>query len=365
MRRGSKQRVSFSLMQLNIGLTDCSFGLIATEKGFNIFVGGNGGASPKHSELLAKDVPPDDIIPILDRYLMFYIRTADKLQRTARWLENLPGGIKYLKEVILEDKLGICAALEQQMGELVGTFFDEWREAVEAPEREKKFAQFDNTSETLENMEVEMDRGQERPVYWATESVKEDFKNTKWTSLSWQPIIEASHFKGADLAPNGISATIKRGDTQLAIFRVKGKWLASQQMCPHKRQFVLSDGLIGDKDDKLWVSCPYHKRNFELTGEQAGRCQNDEEVSIATFPVEEREDGMVYLKLPPVHELDGVLGTKKWMVKKGESGEGPFVKLDRRLGPDGVGRRGRKPKMLDVEMKTAVQPVGGGMSIDW
>lgn len=342
-----------------------SFGLIATEKGFNIFVGGNGGASPKHSELLAKDVPPDDIIPILDRYLMFYIRTADKLQRTARWLEALPGGIAYLKQVILEDKLGICASLEEQMGELVGTFFDEWKEAIEEPTLAKKFNQFDNTTDTLENMETELDRGQERPVYWAKESAKVDFKNTKWTSLAWQPIIEASHFKGADMAPNGISATIKRGDTQLAIFRVKGKYLASQQMCPHKRQFVLSDGLIGDSGDKLWVSCPYHKRNYELTGEQAGRCNNDDEVSIATFPVEEREDGMVYLKLPPVHELDGVLGTKKWMVKKGESGEHPFEKLDRRLGADGVGRRGRKPHMeLGATSQKAVA-AGGGIDIDW
>ncbi|PMD55766.1 nitrite reductase-like protein [Hyaloscypha bicolor E] len=338
------------------------FGLIATEKGFNIFVGGNGGASPKHSELLAKDVPPDDVVPILDRYLMFYIRTADKLQRTARWLENLPGGIKYLREVILQDKLGICASLEAQMEELVGTFFDEWAEAIRDPEIRKKFAQFDNTSDTLQNMELEEDRGQTRPVYWAKESVKEDFRNTKWTSLTWQPIIEASHFKGADEAPNGISATIKRGDTQLAVFRVKGKWLASQQMCPHKRSFVLSDGLIGDSNDKLWVSCPNHKRNFELNGEQAGRCQNDEDLSIATFPVEEREDGMVYLKLPPVHELDGVLGTKKWMVKKGESGEGPFEKLDRRLGPNGVGMRGRKP----FEAKKAVAAGGpNGTTIDW
>ena len=297
---------------------------------------------------------------------MFYIRTADKLQRTARWLEALPGGINYLKSVILDDSLGICSSLEKQMEELVGTFFDEWKEAIEEPEREKKFAQFDNTSETLENMEVELDRGQERPVYWAKDSAKVDFKNTKWTSLSWQPIIAASHFAGADQAPNGISATIKRGDTQLAIFRVKGRYLASQQMCPHKRQFVLSDGLIGDKDDKLWVSCPYHKRNFELVGEQAGRCQNDEEVSIATFEVEERADGMVYLKLPPVHELDGVLGTKKWMVKKADAMESQFVKLDARLGADGVGRRGRKPKVLEngVAERGAI-PAGGGISIDW
>jgi nitrite reductase (NAD(P)H) len=73
------------------------FGCIATEKGFNIFVGGNGGATPRHSEILAKDVPPDDVIPVLNRYLMFYIHTADRLQRTARWVEQLSGGIKYLR----------------------------------------------------------------------------------------------------------------------------------------------------------------------------------------------------------------------------------------------------------------------------
>jgi nitrite reductase (NAD(P)H) len=84
------------------------FGLVATEKGYNIYVGGNGGAKPRHSEILAKDVPLHDVIPILDRYLALYIRTADRLQRTARWIENLPGGIKYLREVILDDRLGLA-----------------------------------------------------------------------------------------------------------------------------------------------------------------------------------------------------------------------------------------------------------------
>jgi nitrite reductase (NAD(P)H) len=350
-------------------LTTTSFGLIATENGFNIFVGGNGGASPKHSELLAKDVPPDDVVQILDRYLMFYIRTADKLQRTARWLEKLPGGINYLREVILDDKLGICASLEEQMEELVGTFYDEWVEAIKDSQRKKHFQQFANTKDTLETMEKEEDRGQSRPVYWTKESVKEDFKITKWTSLTWQPIIEASHFKDADVSPNGISANIKRGDTQLAVFKVKGKYYCTQQMCPHKRAFVLSDGLIGDDlaSNKLWVSCPYHKRNYELSGESAGKCTNDDEVSIATFPVEERDDGMVYLKLPPVHELDGVLGTSKWMIKKEDvAGIEPFKKLDARLGwkPNGVGMKGRKP-WDGPHLDGKAVKVGGGDSIDW
>ncbi|MCJ1255253.1 hypothetical protein MMC24_003069 [Lignoscripta atroalba] len=348
------------------------FGLIATEKGFNVFVGGNGGSKPRHSELLAKDVPPDDIIPMLDRYLMFYIRTADKLQRTARWVEQLPGGIKYLREVILEDKLGICASLEQQMIELIGTFFCEWTEVINSPERRLAFQQFGNTSETVDTMEKVTERGQQRPTYWAKESAKEDFRGTQWSALTWQPMIESKNFTDA---PTGSSANVKRSDTQLAIFKVKGKFYCTQQMCPHKRAFILSDGLIGDDlaTNKLWVSCPYHKRNYLLSSPDndktpAGSCTNDPEVNIAVFPVEARDDGWVYVKLPPVDELDGVLGTKKWMVKKGET-EDPFEKLDQRLLK---GLKGRKPfgeSHLDGGMgeKRAAKEIlaGGEGGIDW
>lgn len=339
------------------------FGLIATEKGFNIFVGGNGGATPRHSEILAKDVPPDDVIPILDRYLMFYMRTADKLQRTARWLENLPGGIKYLRQVILEDSLGICASLEAQMADLVATFFCEWTETVNSPEKRKAFQQFANTTQTqAPAIDTVVERDQARPAYWAKdhptadgEKATTDFKATRWSSLSWQPIVEASQFQDVD---TGSSRTVLRGDTQLAVFKIRGRYYATQQMCPHKRTFGLSDGLIGEspgagagdcKEDKsLHVSCPYHKRNFQLNGDTststdtqtgagagagagAGTCSTDPTMSIATFPAEERDDGMVYLKLPPVEELDNVLGTKKWVVRESESVD-PFEGVDRRLG---------------------------------
>lgn len=313
------------------------FGLIATEKGYNIFVGGNGGAKPRHSELLAKDVPPDDIVPMLDRYLAFYIRTADKLQRTARWIENLPGGINYLREVILEDKLGICADLEKQMEDLVGSFFCEWTEVLNSPDRMKLFSQFANTEETVENVETVEDRDQLRPAYWPKESATENFRGKEWSSLTWQPLAQSDQFTDS---ATGSSLAVKRGDTQLAIFKVKGQYYATQQMCPHKRAFVLSDGLIGDdaKTDKLWVSCPYHKRNYELKGADAGKCGNDETVNIATFPVEAREDGMIYVKLPPVEELDELLGTERWKVKKEETEDNPFEKMDKKL----VGFKGRK-----------------------
>lgn len=355
------------------------FGCIATEKGFNVYVGGNGGVTPRHSELLAKDVPPDDVIPILDRYLMFYIRTADKLQRTARWIEQLPGGIQYLREIILEDKLGICAELEKQMQELIGTFFCEWTETLNDPEKRRAFQQFANSSETQEPaVEKVEERGQSRPAYWAKDSALDDFKGTRWTSLAWQPMVEAKHFQDLE---TGSSQTVIRGDTQLAIFKLKGKYYASQQMCPHRRTFGLSDGLVGEtpsadcKDSKLYVSCPYHKRNFQLNGEVdfdkkeagAGSCSNDTSLSIATFPAEERDDGWVYLKLPPVHELDNVLGTSRWVVKKDE-GPNPFESLDRKLGSNKAVRPSRRAgAMPGTGNVNAARPVrvASQRRIDW
>lgn len=315
------------------------FGLIATDKGWNIFVGGNGGANPRHCDLLAKDVPPDDVVPIVDRYLMFYMRTADKLQRTARWIENLPGGIEYLRKVVLEDSLGICAELEKQMEELVGTFFCEWTETLKSEKKMEVFSQFGNTKDTVDSIEKIDEREQRRPAHWPKESVKEDFRGTKWSNLSWQPLAKCEQFSDA---MTGSSLPVKRGDTQLAIFKVKGKYYCTQQMCPHKRAFVLSDGLIGEdaKNNKLWVSCPLHKRNYDMKGEEAGKCGNDETVNIATFPVEAREDGLVYVKLPPIEELDGVLGTEKWKIKKEETEQkGEFEALDKKL----IKMKGRKP----------------------
>ena len=102
------------------------FGLIATDKGWQIYVGGNGGASPRHADLFATDVPPSKVVQILDRYLMLYIQTADRLQRTARWIEGFEGGIEKLRRIILDDELGICADLEKSMNALVGTYECEW-----------------------------------------------------------------------------------------------------------------------------------------------------------------------------------------------------------------------------------------------
>jgi nitrite reductase (NADH) large subunit len=120
------------------------FGIIATEKGWNLYVGGNGGSKPQHAVLLAADLDSATCIRYIDRFLMFYIKTADPLTRTATWLNKLDGGITYLRNVVVNDSLGIATELEAEMQSLVDRYKCEWKEVVDNPELRKRFNHFVN-----------------------------------------------------------------------------------------------------------------------------------------------------------------------------------------------------------------------------
>ncbi|MDJ0410967.1 nitrite reductase large subunit NirB [Rhodococcoides fascians] len=119
-------------------------GIIATEGGWNLYVGGNGGQSPKHAQLLASNLDDATLVSYIDRYLMFYVRTADRLQRTAPWLESLDGGLDHLKAVVCEDSLGIGAELEADMARHVAGYKDEWAGVLEDVEKLGRFVSFVN-----------------------------------------------------------------------------------------------------------------------------------------------------------------------------------------------------------------------------
>ncbi len=139
-------------------------GVIATEKGWNLYVCGNGGMRPRHADLLAADLDSATLIRYVDRFLMFYIRTADRLQRTSVWLENLEGGLDYLKQVIIEDKLGIGAELEADMARVIATYECEWRRAINDPATLKRFRHFVNSDQPDDNVVFAQERGQIRPA---------------------------------------------------------------------------------------------------------------------------------------------------------------------------------------------------------
>jgi nitrite reductase (NADH) large subunit len=139
-------------------------GIIATEKGWNLYVCGNGGMKPRHADLLAADLDSATLIRYVDRFLMFYIRTADRLQRTSVWLENLEGGLDYVKQVVIEDKLGIAAELEADMARVIDSYQCEWRKAIEDPQTLKRFRHFVNSDRADDNVVFIEERGQIRPA---------------------------------------------------------------------------------------------------------------------------------------------------------------------------------------------------------
>ncbi|SFZ93639.1 nitrite reductase (NADH) large subunit [Flaviramulus basaltis] len=143
------------------------FGLIAVDGGWNLYVCGNGGATPKHAILLAERLDDETVVKYLDRFLMYYIRTAGPLVRTAPWLDKLDGGIDYLKKVVIEDSLGIAEDLELEMQGLVNKYECEWKQAIENPEMMKRFKHFVNSDDTDDNLVFVPMREQKMPKAWS------------------------------------------------------------------------------------------------------------------------------------------------------------------------------------------------------
>jgi nitrite reductase (NADH) large subunit len=287
------------------------FGLIATEKGYNLYVCGNGGAKPRHADLLAADLDEATAIKYIDRFLMYYIQTADRLTRTSVWLEKMEGGIDYLRDVIVHDRLGIGEELEKQVQFLIDSYKCEWKEVVEDPEKRRFFQQFANTDETESCVEFVSERGQQRPADWGSDFVALDQlagrpagrftaeepsdREERWVRVG----------RVADFPVDG-GRTIRYGRSQIAVFRFasRGEWYACQNMCPHKREMVLARGMIGDQNGIPKVACPLHKKTFSL---ECGSCLSGEEYRLQVFPVKVEGDE-VYLDLPIEDELDEVLG---------------------------------------------------------
>ncbi|MCG3872090.1 nitrite reductase large subunit NirB [Psychrobacter sp. Ps7] len=140
------------------------FGMIATENGWNLFVCGNGGITPRHGELFATDLDTETMVKYIDRIIMFYIKTADKLQRTSKWRESLDGGLEYLKAIIIDDSLGIADELEAQMQLLVDNYVCEWAATINDTEKLKRFRHFVNSEQGDENVVFVTDREQIRPA---------------------------------------------------------------------------------------------------------------------------------------------------------------------------------------------------------
>ncbi len=288
-------------------------GLVATEGGYNLHVCGNSGAKPRHAELLAADIDEETAIRYVDRFLMYYISTADKLTRTSVWCEKLEGGIDHIREVVVDDKLGIAADLEAMLQRLVDSYQCEWAAVVNDPQKRRQFRQFINTDETEPCIEIVSQCEQTRPADWPADLVSlEQFYSLEERERQLSPLLEADTRwvpvgTVGDFPIDG-GATIKSGQSQIAVFNFasRGEWYASQNMRPHRKAFVLSRGFVGDHQGTPKVACPLHKKTFSL---ETGESLQGKDYHIRTFEVR-IEGATVLANHPPVEELDRLLVTE-------------------------------------------------------
>ena len=260
-------------------------GIIATENGWNLYVCGNGGMRPRHAELFATDLDSETLVKYIDRFLMFYIRTADKLQRTSVWRENLEGGLDYLKDVIINDSLGICQELEQQMQHVVETYHCEWKDALTDHEKLKRFRTFVNDSRPDPNIRTLPERDQVRPADNQPEQPS-GAGPQEWTDLCAQ----------SDLVPNsGVVAL--HDNAQIALFYLPdshgaGRVFAVDNHDPFSHANVLGRGLMGDIHGQPVVASPLYKQHFNL---EDGTCLEDPKKSIRAWDAR-LHDGRVEIR---------------------------------------------------------------------
>ncbi|WP_329622886.1 nitrite reductase large subunit NirB [Streptomyces sp. NBC_01255] len=208
-------------------------GVIATAGGWNLYVCGNGGTNPRHADLLASDLSAAGLFALIDRFLMYYVRTGERLERTSAWLERLGGGTDHLREVLIEDSLGIGAELEAQMDRHVAAYRDEWRAVLDDPAALARF----------------------------------------------EPHVAGVEF----LEPGRGRAAVLADGTEAALFRDgDGEVYAVGNRDPFSGADVIANGIMGSRDGVPVVASPMHKQEFDL---RTGACLDDPEVSLPVLPV--------------------------------------------------------------------------------
>ncbi len=277
------------------------FGVIATAIGWNLYVCWNGGAKARHAGLLASDLDEETLVRVIDCFLMYYIRTAERLQRTSTWLETLEGGVEFLRQVVVEDSLGLATELEAEMEQLVDTYRCEWTEVVENPERIAQFKQFANVEDTADTLGFVRERGQKRPADWPEPQPQVPIQIEE--STNWVELAKTSDF------PKDGGRAIQYGAVQIAVFNFSHRdaWYAVQNQCPHMMEMVLARGIVGDLDGVPMVACPTHKKTFSL---ENGKGLSDSSYSINAFPVKV-EGETVFVKLPSLDRLEQLMSCNK------------------------------------------------------
>ena len=263
-------------------------GVIATDKGWNLYVCGNGGMKPRHADLFASDLDDQTLIRYVDRILMFYVRTADRLQRTSVWMDNMEGGLDYLRQVVIDDSLGIAAQLEQEMQQVVESYQCEWQTTLQDAARLKLFTPTINSTQPDETLHYAAVRGQRVPVPAATRIPLISLPAEPWSAIC-----------ALDEVPLNAGLGARLGNQRIALFRFGDDLYALEDIEPGTRASVLSRGLLGDVQGEPVVISPLYKQRFRL---RDGQCLDNPALQLRCWPVK-LEQGTIWVANQPISEM--------------------------------------------------------------
>lgn len=253
-------------------------GVIATAAGWNVYVGGNGGFTPRHASLLAEDLDSETLVRVIDRFLALYIRSADRLQRTAPWVADFPGGMDALRAIVVDDRDGLAAELEAEVERHVAGYVDEWQATLDDPDKLASFTPYLNAPESTDPSLAYMPRrGQRVPA--------SPSPSASTSSTGSVPTGATAVCRVDELTPErGAGALL--GTVPVAVFRLSDeRVLAVQQRDPFSGANVLSRGIVGDRAGRPTITSPMHKQVWDL---ETGECLDavgKEPLPLQTFRV--------------------------------------------------------------------------------
>lgn len=254
-RLGTRYRGVMGPAKVKLGVSGCprncseatikDFGAVAVEGGWDLYVGGNGGAHVYVAQKIAQVKSDDDVVHVCDRFYEYYRRHAKYGERSAHFVERV--GLKAVVDAILNAAPQELQELEARFKQTLDNYRDPWL------------------------AEGELNNETERSAATDAEG---------FTVLAEESAI-----------PAGTSRLFHVGDTPVAVFHGRdGRWVAAHGVCPHKSG-PLVDSIYGNGR----LVCPLHSYSFDVV---TGTCDNPEVRPVQIFETVVR-DGQVKIKVVP------------------------------------------------------------------
>jgi nitrite reductase (NADH) large subunit len=107
-------------------------GVIATEGGdWEIHIGGAAGASVRKTDVLCRVKTQQEALAVIGRFIQYYRENAKWLERTYDFVPRI--GLARLKELLVDDREGICHRLDREIQASIDAYVDPWLQEAAEP----------------------------------------------------------------------------------------------------------------------------------------------------------------------------------------------------------------------------------------